>query len=76
MVLKFFNKIIKNENKLRNLAVSEFRNLFLSHIKKSTEVYFKDSTNLILNESEKVGIRSQIFDNKNKTLFNDFVVMK
>ena len=76
LVIKFVAKILKNENKLRNLAVSEFRNLFLSHIKKSTEVYFKNSSNLILNESKKVGIRSQIFDNKSKTLFNDFVVIK
>ena len=76
LILKFFTKIIKNENKLRNLAVSEFRNLFLSHIKKSTEVYFKNSSNIILSESRKVGIRSQIFDNKSKTLFNDFVVIK
>jgi len=76
LVFKFFTKIVKNENKLRNLAVSEFRNLFLSHIKKSTEVYFKNSSNLIFNESRKVGIRSQIFDNKSKTLFNDFVVIK
>ena len=76
LVLKFFSKIIKNENKLRNLAVSELRNLFLSHIKKSTKVYFKNSLELILSESEKVGIRSQIFDNKSKTLFNDFVVIK
>ena len=76
LVLKFFSKIIKNENKLRNLAVSELRNLFLSHIKKSTKVYFKNSLELMLSESEKVGIRSQIFDNKSKTLFNDFVVIK
>ena len=76
LVFKFFTKIIKNENKLRNLAVSELRNLFLSHIKKSTEVYFKNSSNIILSESRKVGIRSQIFDNKSKTLFNDFVVIK
>ena len=76
LVIKFVAKILKNENKLRNLAVSEFRNLFLSHIKKSTEVYFKNSSNIILNESKKVGIRSQIFDNKSKTLFNDFVVIK
>ena len=76
LVIKFVVKILKNENKLRNLAISEFQNLFLSHIKKSTKVYFKNSLELILNESEKVGIRSQIFDNKSKTLFNDFVVIK
>ena len=76
LVIKFVAKIFKNENKLRNLAISEFRNLFLSHIKKSTEVYFKNSSNINLKESKKVGIRSQIFDNKSKTLFNDFVVIK
>ena len=68
-------KIIKNENKLRSLAISEFRNLFLSHIKKSTKLYFKSSMNISLSESAKVGIRSQIFDNKSNTLFNDFVVI-
>jgi L-2-hydroxyglutarate oxidase LhgO len=76
LVLKFFTKIFTNENKLRNLAISEFRNLFLSHIKKSTEVYFKKSLKVILKESKKVGIRSQIFDKKSKTLYNDFVVIK
>ena len=76
LVLKFFTKIFKNENKLRNLAVSEFRNLFLPHIKKSTEVYFKNYSNIILEESKKVGIRSQVFDNKSKILFNDFIVIK
>ena len=76
LVIKFVVKTLKNENKLRNLAISEFQNLFLSHIKKSTKVYFKNSLELILNKSEKVGIRSQIFDNKSKTLFNDFVVIK
>ena len=76
LLFKFVNKILKNENKLRNLAISEFRNLFISHIKKSTKVYFKNSLDLNLNESSKVGIRSQIFDNKSKTLFNDFVVIK
>ena len=75
LFFKFMIKIIKNENKLRSLAISEFRNLFLSHIKKSTKLYFKSSMNISLSESAKVGIRSQIFDNKSNTLFNDFVVI-
>ena len=76
LLLKFTSKIIKNENKLRSLAISEFRNLFLFHIRNSTKLYFKSSLNISLSESAKVGIRSQIFDNQSKTLFNDFVVVK
>lgn len=76
LLLKFTIKIIKNENKLRSLAISEFRNLFLFHIRNSTKLYFKSSLNISLSESAKVGIRSQIFDNQSKTLFNDFVVVK
>ena len=76
LLFKFTIKIIKNENKLRNLAISEFRNLFLFHIRNSTKLYFKSSLNISLSESAKVGIRSQIFDNQSKTLFNDFVVVK
>jgi L-2-hydroxyglutarate oxidase LhgO len=76
LLFKFTIKIIKNENKLRSLAISEFRNLFLFHIRNSTKLYFKSSLNISLSESAKVGIRSQIFDNQSKTLFNDFVVVK
>ena len=76
LLFKFTIKIIKNENKLRSLAISEFRNLFLFHIRNSTKLYFKSSLNISLSKSAKVGIRSQIFDNQSKTLFNDFVVVK
>ena len=76
LLFKFTIKIIKNENKLRSLAISEFRNLFLFHIRNSTKLYFKSNLNISLSESVKVGIRSQIFDNQSKTLFNDFVVVK
>jgi L-2-hydroxyglutarate oxidase len=76
LLFKFTIKIIKNENKLRSLAISEFRNLFLFHIRNSTKLYFKSNLNISLSESTKVGIRSQIFDNQSKTLFNDFVVVK
>ena len=76
LLFKFTIKIIKNENKLRSLAISEFRNLFLFHIRNTTKLYFKKNLNISLSESTKVGIRSQIFDNQSKTLFNDFVVVK
>ena len=76
LFFKFMIKIIKNENKLRSLAISEYRNLFLSHIRKSTKLYFKSSLNISLSKSAKVGIRSQMFDKNSKKLFNDFVVIK
>ena len=76
LLFKFIIKIIKNENKLRSLAISEFRNLFIFHIRNSTKLYFKSSLKVSLSASAKVGIRSQIFDNQTKTLFNDFVVVK
>ena len=72
--LEIYN--LKNENKLRSLAISEFRNLFIFHIRNSTKLYFKSSLKVSLSASTKVGIRSQIFDNQTKTLFNDFVVVK
>jgi len=72
---KFILKIFFNENNLRNLALSEFKNLFLFNVRKSSNVYFKHKpSNIEL--SSKVGIRSQIFDKKSKKLFNDFVVIK
>ena len=72
---KFILKIFFNENNLRNLAISEFKNLFLFNVRKSSNVYFKHKpSNIEL--SSKVGIRSQIFDKKSKKLFNDFVVIK
>ena len=72
---KFILKIIFNENNLRNLAISEFKNLFLSNVKKSSNVYFKHNPAKI-ELSSKVGIRSQIFDKNSKKLFNDFVLIK
>ena len=72
---KFILKIFFNENNLRNLAINEFKNLFLFNVRKSSNVYFKHKpSNIEL--SSKVGIRSQIFDKKSKKLFNDFVVIK
>lgn len=76
LTFKFFKKIVFNENNLRNLALLEFKNLFLSHIKKTSNVYFKSKDNFSLEISSKVGIRSQIFDNKTKSLFDDFVLVK
>ena len=68
-------KIIFNENNLRNLAISEFKNLFLSSVMKSSNVYFKHKP-VKIELSSKVGIRSQMFDKNSKKLFNDFVVIK
>ncbi len=72
---RFILKIILNENNLRNLAIIEFKNLFLSYVMKSSNVYFKHKP-VKIELSSKVGIRSQIFDKNNKKLFNDFVVIK
>ena len=72
---KFILKIIFNENNLRNLAISELKNLFLSNIMKTSNVYFKHKP-LKIELSNKVGIRSQIFDKNSKKLFNDFVVIR
>ena len=72
---KFILKIIFNENNLRNLAISEFKNLFLSSVMKSSNVYFKHKP-VKIELSSKVGIRSQMFDKNSKKLFNDFVVIK
>ena len=76
LTYKFLKKIILNENNLRNLALLEFKNLFLHHVKKTSKVYFNLNNNFSLEISPKVGIRSQIFDNKNKSLFDDFVLIK
>ena len=72
---KFILKIIFNENNLRNLAISEFKNLFLSSVMKSSNVYFKHKP-VKIELSSKVGIRSQMFDKNSKKLFNDFVDIK
>tara|TARA_B100001059_G_scaffold53477_1_gene47593 strand:+ start:2070 stop:3272 length:1203 start_codon:yes stop_codon:yes gene_type:complete len=76
LIYKFLKKIVLNENNLRNLALLEFKNLFLHHVKKTSKVYFNLNNNFSLEISPKVGIRSQIFDNKNKSLFDDFVLIK
>ena len=62
-------KIIFNENNLRNLAISEFKNLFLSSVMKSSNAYFRHKP-VKIELSSKVGIRSQMFDKNSKKLFH------
>ena len=77
LLFSFAKKFLLNTNGLRTLAFREF-NLILPN------GVFNEAKNLVkgLNKSsfklsnEKVGIRSQIFDKKEKTLVSDFMVEK
>jgi L-2-hydroxyglutarate oxidase len=74
--VNFLKKILLNENKLRTLAFQEFSLLTKKGFYNQVNKMFK---NLEVNDLEisntKVGIRSQIFDPKNKNLVNDFVII-
>ena len=76
LALSFGLKILKNENKLRSLAIQEAKlitkNGFFNEVKKLINNVSKENLKPSL---EKVGIRSQIFDPQSKTLVNDFVVI-
>ena len=76
MAFSFAFKILKNENKLRSLAIQEARlltkNGFANEMKKLLNNISSDNIKASL---EKIGIRSQIFDPLSKTLVNDFVVI-
>ena len=72
----FIQKIIKNENQLRSLALQESKLLIMSKfIKEISKLITGINKNNIISTNEKVGIRSQIFDPKSKTLVNDFVLL-
>ena len=72
----FIQKIIKNENQLRSLALQESKLLIMSKfIKEINKLITGINKNHIISTNEKVGIRSQIFDPKSKTLVNDFVLL-
>ena len=62
-------------NGLSSKLYKLFKNLFLSSVMKSSNVYFKHKP-VKIELSSKVGIRSQMFDKNSKKLFNDFVVIK
>jgi (S)-2-hydroxyglutarate dehydrogenase len=76
LAFSFAFKILKNENKLRSLAIQEARlltkNGFANEMKKLLNNISSDNIKASL---EKIGIRSQIFDPLSKTLVNDFVVI-
>ena len=76
LAFSFAFKILKNENKLRSLAIQEARlltkNGFANEMKKLLNNISSDNIKPSL---EKIGIRSQIFDPLSKTLVNDFVVI-
>ena len=76
LAFSFAFKILKNENKLRSLAIQEGKLLtkhgFIHEMKKLIN---NISSNNIKPSLEKIGIRSQIFDPLSKTLVNDFVII-
>lgn len=76
LALSFAFKILKNENKLRSLAIQEAKLLtkhgFINEMKKLIN---NISSANIKPSLEKIGIRSQIFDPLSKTLVNDFVII-
>jgi len=76
LALSFAFKILKNENKLRSLAIQEAKLLtkhgFIHEMKKLINNISSDKIKPSL---EKIGIRSQIFDPLSKTLVNDFVII-
>ena len=76
LALSFGIKILKNENKLRTLALQEAKLLtkhgFLEEVEKLLNNIPADSIQPSL---EKIGIRSQVFDPLSKTLVNDFIII-
>ena len=76
LALSFSIKILKNENKLRTLALQEAKlltkNGFLDEVEKLLNNIPTDSIQPSL---EKIGIRSQVFDPLSKTLVNDFIII-
>ena len=76
LALSFGIKILKNENKLRTLALQETKlltkNGFLDEVEKLLNNIPTDSIQPSL---EKIGIRSQVFDPLSKTLVNDFIII-
>ena len=76
LALSFGIKILKNENKLRTLALQEAKLLtkhgFLEEVGKLLNNIPADSIQPSL---EKIGIRSQVFDPLSKTLVNDFIII-
>ena len=72
----FMKKIISNENKLMYLAIQESRLLTTGgFLKEINKLVMGINKNNISSTNEKVGIRSQIFDPRSKTLVNDFVLL-
>ena len=77
LIFSFAIKIILNVNGLRSLALRELNLLFLSGVHKEAGNLLNGVKRSHLHLSEKkVGIRSQIFDKKNKSLVSDFVIRK
>jgi (S)-2-hydroxyglutarate dehydrogenase len=76
LAFSFGVKILKNENKLRTLALQEAKlltkNGFLHEVGKLLNNIPTDSIQPSL---EKIGIRSQVFDPLSKTLVNDFIII-
>jgi L-2-hydroxyglutarate oxidase len=76
LLFSFGMKILKNENKLRTLALQEAKLLNKNYFFKEVQKIIKNiSIDNIYPSLEKIGIRSQIFDPQSKTLMNDFVIL-
>ncbi len=76
LLFSFGMKILKNENKLRTLALQEAKLLNKNYFFKEVQKIIKNiSIDNIHPSLEKIGIRSQIFDPQSKTLMNDFVIL-
>ncbi|MEO1943486.1 MAG: L-2-hydroxyglutarate oxidase [Candidatus Thioglobus sp.] len=77
LTFSFFKKILFNVNGLRDLAFRELGLLLPGGIYRESRSLVKNTNGVKLSiASEKVGIRSQIFDDQNKHLVSDFVIKR
>ena len=77
LMVSFSKKILFNVNGLRTLGLRELRLLLPKGIQREANLLLKPSlSNKLSIAPDKVGIRSQIFDDENNHLLNDFVIQK
>lgn len=73
----FGKKILFNVNGLRTLGLRELRLLLPKGIQREANLLLEPSlSDHLYTAPDKVGIRSQIFDDENNHLLNDFVIQK
>ena len=76
-MVSFSKKILFNVNGLRTLGLRELRLLLPKGIQREANLLLKPSlSNKLSIAPDRVGIRSQIFDDENNHLLNDFVIQK